>query len=88
MAEGHTFECEVLTLDRTVLRAPVVMVTVTAADGEVGVLAHRSPMLAAIRKGQLRIQTPAEQMRFLVEDGVAHVRDNRMTVLVRQCTPL
>ena len=50
--------------------------------GSVGVLADHAPMLCAVRKGEMRIQTEeGTEKAISLSDGAACVRDNSVTVL-------
>jgi len=57
-------------------------------DGMVGVLAGRSPLVAALGTGQLRTEGPdGRESSFFVSGGFTHIRENRVTVLADQCIP-
>ena len=51
-----TFQVHILAADRTFYEGPCVSLTVPTNDGERGILAHHSSMIAAIQPGTLRYQ--------------------------------
>lgn len=81
MAKSDTFHLDVITPERAVLRAEATFVAVPAWDGEIGVLAHRAPLLARLGVGWLRADTTEGKKTFLIDGGFCQVVDNRVTVL-------
>lgn len=56
---------------------------VPTTDGERGILAHHSSMIAAIQPGTLRYQVPGEEPRLAaISPGMVKVEDNDVLVLV------
>ena len=83
-----TFELDVLTPLGRICRIETASVVFPSLDGMLGILPGRSPLIAAIGTGQLRVQAPdGQEESFYVSGGFAHVRENRMTVLADQCAP-
>lgn len=73
----------ILAADRTFYDGPCVSLTVPTSDGELGILAHHSPMIAAVQPGTLRYQAPGEEARLAaVSPGMVKVEDNEVLVLV------
>ena len=78
-----TFQVHILAADRTLYEGPCVSLTIPASDGELGILAHHSPMIAAVKPGTLRYQVPGEEPRLAaISPGMVKVENNDVLVLV------
>ena len=79
----ETFQVHILAADHTFYEGPCVSLTIPTSDGEQGILAHHSSMIAAVRPGTLRYQVPGEEPRLAaVSPGMVKVEDNDVLVLV------
>ena len=79
----EVFQVHILAADRTFYEGPCVSLTISTSDGEVGILAHHSNMIAAVRPGVLRYQAPDRPMQLAaVSPGMVKVEDNDVVVLV------
>jgi len=90
MPEYHApFRCELLTPSGSAFASQVVFAVVPAADGQLGILGQRAPVVAAMGAGRLAVQLPDGQTReYFVAGGFAQMRDNALTVLAERCVPL
>lgn len=78
-----TFQVHILAADRTLYEGPCLSLTITTSDGELGILAHHSSVIAAVRPGTLRYQAPGEAPRLAaVSPGMVKVEQNDVLVLV------
>ncbi len=78
-----TFEVHILAADKTLYEGPCVSLTIPASDGERGILAHHSSMMAAIVPGLLRYQPPGQPVQLLaVSPGMVKAEANEVLVLV------
>ncbi len=78
-----TFQVHILAADRTFYEGPCVSLTIPTSDGEQGILAHHSPMIAAVQTGTLRWQTPDGEVELAaVSPGMVKVENNEVLVLV------
>ena len=78
-----TFQVHILAADKTLYEGPCVSLTIPASDGERGILAHHSSMMAAIVPGMLRYQPPGQGTRLLaVSPGMVKAEGNEVLVLV------
>jgi len=78
-----TFQVHILAADKTLYEGPCVSLTIPASDGERGILAHHSSLLAAIVTGTIRWQPPGEAVQLAaVSPGMMKVEDNDVLVLV------
>lgn len=77
------FQVHILAADRTFYDGPCVSLTVPTSDGELGILAHHSAMIAAVQPGTLRYQAPGEDVKLAaVSPGMVKVENNEVLVLV------
>ena len=78
-----TFQVHILAADRTLYEGPCVSLTIPASDGERGILAHHSSMMAAVVPGILRWQPPGQPVQLAaVSPGMVKVENNEVLVLV------
>ena len=79
---AKSFHLQIMTAEGTLLEGEAEYCRIPTADGSVGILADHAPMLCAIRKGEMRIQTEeGTEKAISLSDGAACVRDNSVTVL-------
>ena len=78
-----TFQVHILAADKNFYEGPCVSMTIPTNDGELGILAHHSNMIAAIQPGTLRYQVPGEEpCRAAISQGMVKVEQNDVLVLV------
>lgn len=79
----ESFQVHILAADKNFYEGPCVSLTIPTSDGELGILAHHSSMIAAIQPGTLRYQVPGEPPRLAaVSPGMVKVENNDVLVLV------
>lgn len=79
----ETFQVHILAADKNFYEGPCVSLTVPTSDGEQGVLAHHSNMIAAVQPGTLRYQIPGQPVRLAaISPGMMKVEHNEVLVLV------
>ena len=82
------FQCTVVTPEQQVLDEQVTHAIVPAHDGQVGILTDRAPLLVKLGVGELRLDVVGGQRRsFLIDGGVAQMKDNRLTILTDEAIP-
>jgi len=88
MLRGMSFKCVVVTPEQQVLDETVSQVILPAHDGLIGILTDRAPLLLKLGVGEMRV-TPASgrESVYLVDGGVAQMKDNNLTVLTQHATP-
>jgi F-type H+-transporting ATPase subunit epsilon len=80
---------DVVAADRRVWRGEASMVSAPAADGDMGILPGHTPVLAALRAGNVRITTLSGEVRSVqVDEGFMSVDANHVTVVVHDATDL
>lgn len=78
-----TFQVHILAADKTLYEGPCESLTISTSDGEQGILAHHSSMMAAIVPGMLRYQPPGQPVQLAaVSPGMVKVEANEVLVLV------
>jgi F-type H+-transporting ATPase subunit epsilon len=78
------FACVVVTPEQQVLSESLTQAIIPAADGLLGILTDRAPVLAKLAKGPLRLDLASGQTRtFQIDGGVAQMKDNKLTVLTQ-----
>jgi len=78
-----TFQVHILAADKNFYEGPCVSLTIPTSDGEQGILACHSGMIAAILPGLLRYRTPEGPVQFAaVSSGMVKIEKNEVLVLV------
>lgn len=78
-----TFTVHILAADRTFYEGPCESLVIPASDGERGIWAHHTNMIAAVVPGQLRWRAPGQPDQLAaVSAGMVKVEQNDVLVLV------
>jgi F-type H+-transporting ATPase subunit epsilon len=78
------FACVVVTPEQQVLNESLTQAIIPAADGLLGILTDRAPVLAKLKKGPLRLDLASGQTKlFQIDGGVAQMKDNKLTILTQ-----
>lgn len=76
-------QVHVIAPERRLWRGAASFVSAPAANGDIGILPHHSPLLALLRAGTVRVHpSSGETLEFRVERGVLSVDLDVVTVLV------
>lgn len=79
----EVFQAHILAADKNFYEGPCVCLTIPTSDGEQGILAHHSDMIAAVLPGKLRYRTPEGPMETAaVSGGMVKIEGNDVLVLV------
>jgi F-type H+-transporting ATPase subunit epsilon len=82
-----SFQCTVVTPEQQTLDETAEQVVLPAHDGQVGILTGRAPLLIKLGVGPLRVDLAGGGRKFfLVDGGVAQMRDDKLTVLTTIAT--
>ena len=57
-------------------------VVAKTVEGEIGILAHHEPLMAALDTGAVQIQAGEDRIRATVGGGFLQILDNAVTLLV------
>jgi len=80
---AETFHFTLITPDKAMMDADVTEVVFPAHDGEMGILAHRAPLVCKLGVGTLRVESSGKKNLFLIDGGFAQMLDNRLTILTQ-----
>ena len=73
---------DVVAAERTIWSGEATMVSAPSAEGEVGILPGHTPLLAVLRRGEVRVvPVSGEVVRTNVEAGFLSVDGDRVTVV-------
>ena len=82
-------QLEIVSPEKLLLSKAVEMVTIPAAEGEMGVLENHAPMLVMLRGGTIVITENGQTTdRLYVAGGFAEVTPERCTVLANEAIPV
>src|SRR4051812_21079187 len=83
-----SFKCVVVTPETQLLDETVTQVILPAWDGLIGIETNRAPLLVKLGVGPLRVDLPGKSSQYyLIEGGVAQMKDNLLTVLTQKAMP-
>jgi len=88
LAGEKTFRCRVMTSAEEFLDVAATSAIFPAADGMVGVLPGRAPLMARLGAGRLTVHRPGRRYRLFVNGGLAQLKDDELTILARRCQPV
>ena len=82
-------DLEIVSPEKLLLAEPVEMVTLPAAEGELGVLPGHAPMIVLLRGGTVRTWAGGKVVQSLyVSGGFAEITGAKVTVLANAATPV
>ncbi|KTB48625.1 F0F1 ATP synthase subunit epsilon [Dehalogenimonas alkenigignens] len=80
-----TIRLEVVTPERSVFSDDVDIVVAPGIEGELGILPHHTPLMTALKTGELRARKGSEEFLLCVAGGFMEVRPDRVIVLADTC---
>jgi F-type H+-transporting ATPase subunit epsilon len=78
---ANTFELEVATPERLIIRESVSEAQIPAKDGMIGVLPDHAALLSELGTGTLSYTQPGGRNMMVVSGGFLEIRDNHVRVL-------
>jgi len=72
---------KIVTPEKIEIDESVDMVTLTSADGEIGVLPNHAALMAKLEPGELKIKRGTKIDIFATGDGFIQITDNTLTIL-------
>jgi F-type H+-transporting ATPase subunit epsilon len=85
VAAEHKLDVEVLTPEGEVFEGEVQQVSTRTEVGEIGILAHHAPLLAALQPAELRLHlSSSETVRYAQAHGWLQMFGNRARLLVEE----
>ncbi|MBX3373467.1 MAG: ATP synthase F1 subunit epsilon [Phycisphaeraceae bacterium] len=83
-----TFRCMVVTPSESVFDAEVTYASIPSWDGQLGVMQGRSPLLARLGIGLLRLDLPGGGSQWMaVDGGFAQIDAGGLTILTERALP-
>ncbi|HOW98188.1 MAG TPA: ATP synthase F1 subunit epsilon [Kiritimatiellia bacterium] len=76
-----TFHLTILTPEQVVFEGDVESLTAPGVAGCLGILAHHTPLLAAVRRGVLHVRREEGRKYFAVDESFLHVNGNAAVLL-------
>jgi len=79
------FQCSLVTPESELLDEPAVYASIPAHDGQLGVQHLRSPLLARLGYGKLRLDLESGGSKtFFISSGFAQIKDDKLVILTDQ----
>lgn len=79
---AFTFDVDVVSAEEEIYSGKAEMLFAPAVMGEVGIMAHHTPLLTTLKAGELRIKSPeGEEHLVYVSGGILEVQPHVVTVL-------
>lgn len=82
-----SFKCVLVTPEQQLLDETIEQAIVPTWDGLTGILTDRAPLLVKLGIGPLRVDLSGGSKTFLIEGGVAQMKENVLTILTPMATP-
>ena len=86
MAEHFHFE--LVAPERLLFSGEVEAVIVPSIEGDMTVLAHHAPLMAALKPGIVTVEDQGKAQRLFVRGGLADVRPDGLTILAEEAMPV
>jgi F-type H+-transporting ATPase subunit epsilon len=78
---ADTLKLEIVTPAAVVYSEDVEMVTMPAADGQIGVLPHHVPLLTRIVPGEIAVRKNGEQVFLAVGEGLVEITGTQVSIV-------
>ena len=72
---------EIVSAERVVYSEDVDVVVAPGIDGDLGILPRHTPLLTALRPGEIMVRTDGEETYMAVSGGFLEVLGNKVTIL-------
>jgi len=83
-----TFQLSLVSPEKLLFSGEVDQVDLPGAEGDFGVLAGHSPIVAMLRPGIVSVWTGGEAERFVLLGGIAEFSDADLTILADRASPV
>jgi len=80
MSRG-VFKVSLITPEGVVFEGEARSAVIPAHDGQRGILPSHAPLICKLEPGRFRLHTPEGIRTWFVDGGVAHIRDDHVSVL-------
>ena len=72
---------DIVTVERTVLSEEVEYISAPGVDGVLGILPHHTPLMTALKEGELHYKKDGAEFNYAIGGGFMQVRPDKVTVL-------
>jgi F-type H+-transporting ATPase subunit epsilon len=72
---------DIVTAERSVFSEDVDIVIAPGADGELGILPHHTPLMTALKPGEIIARKGTDEYSLVVSGGFLEVRPDRVIIL-------
>ena len=83
-----TFHFDLVSPEKVAFAGEVEQVDIPGTEGDFGVLAGHSPLIAGVRPGIVNITVDGKHQKIIVLGGIAEVSEKGLTVLAETATSL
>lgn len=77
----HTIEFKIVTPEKVLYKEHIESVSFPTVDGEITVLPHHIPLIAAVKPGELKIKKDGKEEFFSVTKGIVEIDGKTITFL-------
>ena len=74
-------QVEVVSPDEELFSGEATFVLARTVEGDIGILAHHSPLLAELAPYDVKIHAPGGDVHFPIAGGFMSVKDNKVIIL-------
>ncbi len=72
---------KIVTPEKIIFDEPVDMVTLTSAEGQLGILPNHANLMAKLEPGELKIKNKGKEELLVTGDGFIQISNNTLTIL-------
>ena len=78
---SEIFNLEIISPDKTIIKAETRQVTIPSFEGLIGILRDHISLVTFLRPGFIDVQTDKGSDKFFVEDGIVEFNNNHLLIL-------
>jgi len=83
--EDSTFLLQLITPEQIIYQQRASKLVVTTLEGEITVLANHTPLVAAVKPGEVKIaEVPSKNRTMAISEGVIEIKNNVVSLLVQK----
>ena len=86
MADKLTFS--LVSPERELFTGDVDQVDIPGTEGDMGILPHHTPLMAAIRAGAITVYADGSETQYFIQGGFADVTPSGLTILAEKATAM
>lgn len=76
-----TFQCEIVTQERTVFSGECLSINVPGSEGRMGILPHHTALLTTLAFGEVAVRTVDDEQFYAIGGGILEVQPDKVIVL-------